>query len=166
MPWYALQCRPRKEDMVARQVESHGLTVFAPRLFVQPVNPRARTFKPYFPGYIFVRADLATVGVSYFQHLPHAVGLIRVGSEPADVPEDLIVAIHRHLEAINANGGELFHRLRPGDPVLITRGLFAGYEAIFDARIRDTDRVRVLLDLLGNRQVALELQVGQIRPAT
>jgi len=166
MLWYALQCRPRKEDTVARQVESRGLTVFAPRLRVQPINPRARTLKPYFPGYIFVQADLTTVGVSYFQHLPHAVGLIRVDSQPVDVPVDLISVIQHHLATINAKGGELFYRLQPGDPVAIARGPFAGYAAIFDARIRDTDRVRVLLDLLGSGQVALELQVGQIRPAT
>jgi transcriptional antiterminator RfaH len=161
--WYALQTKAQKEDVVTQQLEARGFPVFYPRLHVQPVNPRSRTYRPFFPCYVFVRADLAQVGLSLFQHLPHAVGLVCFGSEPAEVTEDLLHAIDARLDEINAAGGETFFRLQQGDTVVIEHGPFAGYEAIFDARLRDTDRVRVLLELLGQRQVVLNLAVGQIR---
>jgi len=75
----------------------------------------------------------------------------------------LLVEIEQQLEQINAAGGEIFLRLRRGDRVQITHGLFAGYEAIFDGRLRDTDRVRLLLDLIGWRQAVIELEVNQLR---
>ncbi len=162
--WYALRSKPRKEDVVWRQVHTQGYEVFYPRMKVQPVNPRSRKLLPYFPGYMFVQVDLDEIGLSAFQWMPHTLGLIYFGDEPAIVPEHLIHAIRKRVEEINAAGGEVFDGLKPGDSVLIEDGPFAGYEAIFDARIPGSERVRVLLQLLNDqRQVPLELQAGQIR---
>ncbi len=162
--WYALRSKPRKEEVVWRQVRTQGYEVFYPRLKVNPVNPRARKTKPYFPGYMFVRVDIEKVGLSAFQWMPHAMGLVCFGDEAAIVPDNLIHAISRRVEEISAAGGELFDGLYPGDVVVISEGPFAGYEAIFDARLPGSERVRVLLQLLSNqRQVPLELSAGQIR---
>ncbi len=161
--WYVLRTKPRKEDVVWRQVKSRGLEVFYPRLRVNPVNPRARKIRPYFPGYMFVRADLDAVGLSTFQWLPHAIGLVSFGGEPAAVPDNLIYAIQRKVDAIAAAGGEVFDGLRQGDAVRIQEGPFAGYKAIFDERLPGTERVRVLLSMLSDRQVPVELNAGQIQ---
>ncbi|MFV9504982.1 MAG: transcription termination/antitermination protein NusG [Oscillochloridaceae bacterium umkhey_bin13] len=161
--WYALQTRPLKETLIAQQLENRGFPVFYPQLHVKPVNPRARTVRPFFPGYVFVKVDLDQVGISLFQYLPFAVGLVSFGGVPAVVEPELIQVVHQRLEQINAAGGELFEQLHHGDRVEIVHGVFAGYEAIFDARLRDSDRVRVLIELLGQRQIALELVVGHLQ---
>ena len=162
--WYALRCKPRKEDIVWRQVRSQGFESYYPLLRVQPVNPRSRKVRPYFPGYLFVRVDISEVGLSTFQWMPHAIGLVVFGEEAAIVPDYLIQAIQRRVEEISAAGGELFAGLAPGDKVMINEGPFAGYEAIFDARIPGSERVRVLLQLLTNqRHVPVELNAGQIK---
>jgi transcription antitermination factor NusG len=161
--WYALRSKPRKEDILWRQVHTRGFDAFYPRLRVNPVNPRSRKLRPYFPGYLFVYADLEVVGLSIFQWMPHSIGLVSFGGEPAIVPENLIYAIKKRVEEIAEAGGELFDGLHPGDVVRISDGPFRGYEAIFDARLPGTERVRVLLELLGNqRRVPLELKSGQI----
>jgi transcriptional antiterminator RfaH len=161
--WYALHTKTLKEGQAAQQLEAQAIPVFYPRLHVTPVNPRSRTVRPFFPGYIFVRADLVQLGLSMFQYLPGAIGLVCFGDEPAVIAVDLLQAIEAQLEAINAAGGEPFLKLHRGDSVVITHGPFAGYEAIFDGRLRDGERVRVFLDLLGRHQVALDLAVNQIR---
>ena len=161
--WYALRSKLRKEDVVWRQVTSHGFDVYYPRLRVNPVNPRSRKLRPYFPGYLFVRADLDEVGLSVFRWMPHTLGLVSFGNEPAIVPENLIHAIRKRLDEINAAGGEVFDGLKPGDAIWIVDGPFKGYEAIFDLRLPGSERVRVLLELLGNKRlVSLELRAGQI----
>lgn len=161
--WYALRSKPRKEDAAWRQVLSQGFAVFYPRLRVHPVNPRSRKLRPYFPGYMFVRADLSQVGLSVFQWMPHTLGLISFGGEPVAVPDYLIQALEKRVEEVNAAGGEVFHGLKPGDVVWINEGPFRGYEAIFDARLPGNERVRVLLEFLGNRRrVAVELNASQI----
>lgn len=162
--WYALRSKPRKEDVVWRQVLARKLEVFYPRLRVNPVNPRAKKVKPYFPGYLFVRVDVDEVGLSYFQWMPHALGLVSFGGEPAPVPENLIHAIRTRVEEIAKAGGEVLADLKSGDPVRISDGPFKGYEAIFDTRLPGPDRVRVLLKFLGNqRRVPVDLNAGQIK---
>lgn len=160
--WYALRSKPCKEEIVWRQVQARGFETYYPRLRVRPVNPRARKIKPYFPGYLFVRADLHVVGVSTFKYMPYAIGLVCFGGEPAHVPEALIHAIRRRLEEITEVGGELFDGLKRGDPVWIQDGPFTDYEAIFDTRLRGNDRVRVLLQMLSGRRISVELDAAQI----
>ncbi len=161
--WYALRSKPRKEDIVWRQVVSQGFESYYPRLRVHPVNPRSRKVQPYFPGYLFVNADLEEVGVSVFQWMPHAIGLVSFGGEPAIVPDNLVFAVRKRVDEINQAGGETFDGLRAGDTVRISDGPFIGYEAIFDGRLPGTVRVRVLLELLGNRRrVPVTLDASQI----
>ncbi len=160
--WYALRSKPRKEEILWQQLRSREIEVFYPRIKVQPVNPRSKKVRPYFPGYMFVRTNLEEVGLSTFQWMPHAVGLVTFGGEPAHVPDSLIHAIRRRVEEISAAGGELFDGLKSGDPVKIQAGPFEGYEAIFDTRLPGSARVRVLLKLLSDRNVPLELDASQI----
>lgn len=164
--WYALQSKPNKEDSLFQQLESQGIEVFFPRIRVHPVNPRAKKIKAYFPGYMFVRADLAAVGISTFQWMPFARGMVSFDQEPATVPDGLIGAIRRRVDEVNKAGGEVFDGLHKGDTVMIEDGPFAGYEAIFDVRLPGSERVRVLIKLLSQRQVPVELHAGQIRQET
>jgi transcriptional antiterminator RfaH len=80
------------------------------------------------------------------------------------VPENLINAIRRRVGEIEAAGGETLAGLKYGDPVVIREGPFAGYQAIFDARLSGDDRVRVLLSLLSRQQLPLELPGAYIAP--
>ena len=163
--WYALRSKPRKEDVVWRQVLARGFETYYPRLRVQPVNPRSRKIKPYFPGYLFVHIDLEETGLSAFKWMPHTLGLVSFGGEPAVVPENLIFDIRKRIDRINKEGGEVLEGLKPGDEVRVIDGPFRGYEAIFDYKLPVNVRVKILLELLGNqRRVPLEIDSGSIQP--
>lgn len=156
--WYALRSKPHKEGIVWQQAQVRGFETFYPRLRVHPVNPRARKIKPYFPGYLFVQADLEVVGLSTFQYMPYTMGLVCFGGEPAHVPEALINAIRLRVGGEIAEGGEgITDRFKPNEPVWILDGPFAGYEAIFDTRISGSERVRVLLQMLDGRNIKVEM---------
>lgn len=161
--WYALRSKPRKEDVLWRQIKAQDYEIFYPRIRVQPVNPRSKKVRPYFPGYMFIRVDLEEVGKSTFNWMPHAIGLVSFGGEPAWVPDNLVHAVRKRVDEINEAGGELFEGLQEGDEIRIKEGPFSGYEAIFDARIPGSERVRVLIQMLSDRQVPVELRAGQIR---
>lgn len=161
--WYAMKSKPNKESFLAGQLESHGVEVFFPRLRVTPVNPRSRKLLPYFPNYLFVHVDLEEVNVSTLRWMPGASGLVSFDGEPASVPDFLIVAVQRQVDLLNASSRDLTSNLQPGDSITIQDGPFAGYEAVFDARLSGQSRVRVLLNLLQKRQMPLELESRQIR---
>jgi transcription antitermination factor NusG len=162
--WVVLRSKPRKEEFLAAQMQMRKMEIFNPHIRVQTVNPRARKVRAYFPGYVFVHLDLEKTGLTSIQYLPGAAGLVSFGGEAADVPDGLIQAIRHRVDEINAAGGELFDVLKPGETVVVHSGPFAGYEAIFDARLPGSDRARVLLKLLKNRQLLVDLPAGQIRP--
>jgi transcription antitermination factor NusG len=163
LSWYVLHSKSRKEEFLAEQLDLRKIEAYCPRIRVQVVNPRARKIRPYFPGYVFARVDLEKQGISILKYLPGSVGLVAFGGEPAHVPDGLVYAIRLRVDEINAAGGELFETLKHGERVFVHSGPFAGYEAIFDARLPGTDRVRVLLKLLKNRQMPVELPAGLVR---
>jgi transcriptional antiterminator RfaH len=161
--WYALRSKPRKEEVLWQQLLAREIEVFFPRIRVHPVNPRSRKLRPYFPGYMFVQVDIEQVGLSKFNWMPFAIGLVSFDGEPATVPESLIYEVRNRVEEIAEAGGEFYDGLQTGDPVRISTGPFAGYEAIFDMRLPGTERVRVLIQMLTDRNIPVELKAGQVQ---
>src|SRR5436190_20908743 len=162
--WYVIRSKPRRERFVYEQLNGKGLEVFYPAVRVHPVNPRSAKERAYFPSYLFAHLDLEAVGVNKLRWLPAAVGLLEFGGEPAVVPDVLIAQLKLRLASIQSVGGVTFDGLQPGDVVKITSGPFSGYEAIFDLRLKGSERVRVLLEML-RRQVSVEIDAGSIRKA-
>ena len=160
--WYVIRAKPHRERVVLAQLNRQGLEVFFPAVKVHPINPRAARERAYFPGYLFANLHLETVGANTLRWLPSAVGLLEFGGEPAVVPAALIAQLKRRVSAIQAAGGLVLADLEHGDTVKITSGPFSVYEAIFDLRLKGSDRVRVLLEML-RRQVTVELDAGSIR---
>ena len=160
-PWYVIQSKPRQENQVSAYLTAQGLEVFYPTVRVQPVNPRASTLRPLFPRYVFVQADLEEVGVSALQWVPGAIGLVMFDGVAAPVHDAVVKAIRRRVQEIREAGGLVFDGLGQGDPVRIVEGPLKGYEAIFDLRLSGSERVQVLLQMLG-RQMRVTVNANAI----
>ena len=161
--WYAMRSKPNKEDFLAGQLQSHGVEIYYPILRVNPVNPRARKVRSYFPSYLFIYVDLDQVNASDLRWMPGASGLVSFDGEPASVPESLISTLKKQIDLYNQSFSEQKKNFKRGDTILIQDGPFAGYEAVFDIYISGRDRVRVLLDMLQSRKMSVEISDKQIR---
>lgn len=96
--------------------------------------------------------------------LPGSTGWVQFGEEPAMVPDTVVNGIQRIVDAINESGGEsAFKKIKPGEPVEILDGPFAGYEAVFDRHISGNSRVRILLKLIRAQQKAVEMPASFLR---
>ncbi|MBV6396416.1 MAG: Transcription antitermination protein RfaH [Anaerolineales bacterium] len=162
-PWYVLHSKPRKEEFLLDQLRLNKFTAYCPLLRVTPINPRARKVRPYFPGYVFVQADLTREKASSLQWMPGATGFVAFDGAPARVPDGFMPLLRQRVDEINASGGETLHEIRPGDTVRLVGGMFAGYEAVFDARLPGSERVRVLVHMLQRRALPVELPAGQVK---
>jgi transcriptional antiterminator RfaH len=160
--WYALRTKPHKERPVHQLLQAQQVEVFFPSVRVHPVNPRSARLRPYFPGYLFVRADLEALGANAFSWMPGGQGLVSFGGDPAIVPDNLIHELKQRVARIQAAGGLIFDNLSQGDRVRIVGGPFAGYEAIFDMRLPDRERVQVLLAFLSNYPQKIQLDAAHI----
>ena len=131
--WYVLRSKPRKEESLFEYARSQGHEVFYPRIPVNPVNPRAATEKPFFPGYLFVHTCVDAVGQSEFSWMPFSRGLVRVGDEPAPIQETFVHTLQDRIDKIWEAGG------------------------LERVDFHSGDRVRVLLEMLNDRSVVVEL---------
>lgn len=161
--WYVLRSKPRREEALSRYARMSGHEVFYPTIPVKPVNPRASRIRPYFPGYLFVRTDLEAVGESTFRWMPFSHGMVTFGGEAADVQDHAVRAIRVRVDEIWEAGGLKLEGLVEGDRVVITDGMFEGYEGIFDTQISGNERARILLRMMSRRFVPVEVDVGLIR---
>ncbi len=160
--WYVIQSKPQKENLLYEQLCLREIEAYYPRLRVKPVNPRSKRIRPYFPGYLFVHVDLEKIGLSGLQWMPGTSKLVTYGGEPAFMSDIIIQTIRRKVDEVNSTSGGTSQYLKSGDIVLIHSGPFVGYHAIFDVRLPGYERVRVLLQLLQDRQVRVDLSEGQI----
>ena len=160
--WYTVHSKPNQELLLWNQLQLHEVESYFPRLRRKPVNPRARRWAPYFPGYLFIHVDLEHFPLSRIAWLPGMQRLVAFGGKPAWLQDEVLEAIRRQVEVANQVAQNPLADLRRGDVVRIMCGPFAGYEAIFDARINGKERVRVLLKLLQSQQVSLEVPATEL----
>jgi len=161
--WYVLQSKPQKEKLLYEQLRLRAIETFYPSIRVKPANPRSRTFKSYFPGYLFVHVDLDLVGISSLQWVPGARGLVNFGGEPAFIDESILHAIRSKVERISLEEAYLYSGFEHGDRVSINDGPFSGYKAIFDTRLSGNQRVQVLLEVLRDQQLRVELPARYVQ---
>lgn len=162
--WYALHSKPNKESFLYSQLRHRDIEVYYPRLHVQPVNPRSRKVRPFFPGYLFVRVDLEQVPLSSLAWVPGAHDVVSFDSQPAVVPDEVITGIQKNVARLNQRNQEQKQGLQHGDPVIITGGPFEGYQAIFDTALEGGQRVRLLIELLHARQMRVQVPEDMAKP--
>lgn len=160
--WYVVHSKPQKEGWLSNQLRVLQIEVYYPCLHTR--NGRAYPYKskPYFPGYLFVNVDLDLMGTSALKWIPGSLGLITFGGEPACVSDGLLQRIRHRVDEINSAGDQMRESLRPGDEVVIHSGLFAGYDAIFCARLRDSERAQVLLKVLQDEAIRINLPLSEL----
>lgn len=161
--WYVIHSKPQKEYLVYEQLSIRKMEAYCPQIRVKTVNPRARKIRPYFPGYLFVHANLDQIGPSALQWIPGAAGLVSYGGEPARVPDSLVQAIRKRVDQINNTWDEPVNDLKAGEILEVTGQPFTGYRAIFDAHLPGHERVRVLLQTLQGQKVRVALPVRQLK---
>lgn len=159
--WYVLSIKAHKEQPVHQYLESNQIKAYLPTMRVKPVNPRSRTTRPFFPGYMFVNIDLDREGENRLRWIPGTRGLVRFGNHPAIVPENLIAELRKRVAALNKAGAKQ-KRLQKGDRVRIINGPFKGYEAIFNTHLSARDRVQVLLAFLNHYPRRLRMNARNV----
>lgn len=163
--WFVVYTKPRQEQVALENLARQNFEAYCPSI---ALTKRRKTqlvslIEPFFPRYIFLRFNLKSDNWAPVRSTRGVSGLVRFGGVPREVPEQLI----RALKA-NENTEQL-QRItpktwKPGDVVEIEQGPFAGYRCIFQAE-RSTDRVAVLLNIVGKQTRAMllkqDLQVPQ-----
>lgn len=156
--WYALFTKPRREQQVGEILSEKGIETYVPTI---RVRRRGKTVeKSFFPRYMFIKCDFDRIGLSDVKWTP---GLTRIvsfgGGGPTEVPEPMIDRLKTRLREINSEG--TYSPYKKGDKVRIKSGPFRDFDAVFDEHLSASDRVQILVDVLGSLRRA-EIDASQI----
>ena len=150
LDWYLVHARPRQEVLAVEHLERQGYAAYLPRLKLPKFRHRAwqDSIEPLFPRYLFAGVVPDEQSVHPIRSTRGVSSLVRAGEAYVPVPSSLIGSLRARED------GEGMHvlkseTLQPGDKLHVIAGPFAGLEAVFQSR-QGTDRVRVLLTLIGN----------------
>jgi transcriptional antiterminator RfaH len=151
LTWHAAQTEAHREARVAAELSKQGLSVFLPQCLKRVLHARRLTnvAAALFPGYVFVgfgsearwRAINGTRGV---------VRLIMAGESPAPIAKGIVDGLIARLDARGYIPLPPRAAIRLGDPVRVVGGSFADALGLFE-KMRDGERVAILLDLLGRK---------------
>ncbi|MFD1006564.1 transcription/translation regulatory transformer protein RfaH [Oceanisphaera ostreae] len=148
--WYLAHCRPREEERALQNLSNQDIEAFYPYAEVKKLYRRKMVtrIEALFPGYIFVRADLAITSSSTIGSTRGVRNLIRFGGGPCEVPDEVVYDLMCNCDS-DALREQLTDLPRCGDRVRIEEGPFAGLEAVYQEADGDT-RAILLLTLLQN----------------
>lgn len=146
--WYVVHSKPKKEALAASALKVHlSVNVYLPEVRRRAAGEVQHS--PFFPGYLFIHADLGQVKLSSINATPCVLRLLQFGDRPQPLPSQFVERLREQLDDINSNGGVLPHNFREGDSVRLTSGPFKDLEALFVGPMTPSARVKVLLHFLG-----------------
>jgi len=163
--WFALQVKPRREQIIALMLRNKGYDDFVPYARYAYHNDNRFTRgraanSPLYPGYVFCRfvPDLRASIVT----TPGVIRIVGNGSIPIPVSDQEIEAIQ--LIAKTELLVQPWPFLHVGDSVLLTHGPLKGIRGIL-LRVKNTDRLIVSIDLL-QRSIAIEVNTSWTEPVS
>lgn len=161
--WYALRCKPNFEFIVWQQLEQKDVESYLPVLKVKPVNSRSRTQKPYFPGYLFIKGEMAELYAKRIGLTRGVIGLVKFDGVPASIPEEIVEVIRRQVVRENQKQSQAPSGFIPGEKLWIDDPLLQGIEAQFERCINGEERISVLLTLLKGRTIRMEVPAAIVK---
>lgn len=173
--WYCIRSQTKREHIAAQHLRGlDGVEVFCPRIRYRKATRRGKVWwvEPLFPGYILARFDIKTMerAVTFCQGVR---GLVRFGSIIPSVPESFVESlreqVHQHSQPeLDSDTLSVSPTIEIGDEVEIAHGPFRGMSGTIVQVASATDRVKVLLEFLGE-QHAVDLDLFSLilpkRPA-
>ena len=158
--WYVIQTKPRKEEEAETYLSTKGVEIFNPLIeaFTLRNGRMNEEQKPLFPGYLFAKFD-------FEQNYPlvrWARGVKKVlgfGETPTSVSEEAVEMIKARTDAQGVV--RVKHHLEPNDVVRIKTGPLKDLLGVFERWLSDSERVRILLNLIGY-QPAVEIHYSMV----
>jgi transcriptional antiterminator RfaH len=158
--WYVVQSQPNAERKAIAHLERQGFVTYLPRYLKRRRHARRVEIvsAPLFPRYLFVGIDL---GAQRWRSIFSTVGVSRLvcnGDAPTPIADQVIDMLRAREDAEGYVRLENRANFQAGDRIRVLDGAFADCLGLYEG-MRDSDRVAILLDLLGRKvRVTVDLE--------
>jgi transcriptional antiterminator RfaH len=159
--WFVIQTKPKKQEEAKSYLSMKGLEIFNPLMenFVVRNGMISKEYKPLFPGYMFGKFDLEQ-DYSLVRWGRGVKKILGLGENfPTPVSEEIVEIIKRRTDS-NGIVRKSYH-FEANDRIRIKSGPLKDLLGIFERWVSESDRVRVLLNLIGY-QPAVEMHYSMI----
>ncbi len=155
-----IQTKVRKEEEASSYLSNKGIEIFNPWIesFLSRNGRTIKELKPLFPGYIFGKFDIE-INYPLVRWGRGVKCVLGFGGYPVPVAEEVITIIKERTDERNIV--KIKKDFKPNDVVRIKSGHFRDLIGIFERWVSDSDRVRILLNLIGY-QPSVELHYSMI----
>lgn len=163
--WYVVQSQPNAEAKAVNHLSRQGYNTYLPRYLKRRRHARRVEIvsASLFPRYLFVGIDL---NVQRWRSIFSTVGVSRLVCH-GELPTPIASSVIEGLKAREDESGfiQLDQRLkfRPGDKIRVMDGVFGDCLGLYEG-MKDSDRVAILLDLLG-RKVRVTVNMDSLAAA-
>jgi len=158
--WYVIQTKPRKEKEATSYLSTKGVEIFSPLMetFALRNGRMNKELNPLFPGYIFGKFDLQQNYplVRWGRGVKKVLGF---GGYPTSISEEVVEIIKERTDTEGVVREK--QNFKANDLIRIKRGPLKDLLAIFERWVSDSERVRILLNLIGY-QPAVEIHYSMI----
>jgi len=162
--WYVVHAKPQQELLAASMLEDQrNLMVYLPEV-LQKHRGKVQ-MRPFFPGYMFVEADLSVVEYTAINSTPGVIRIVSFDNRPLALKSGIVEGIREEVKRINDGGGVPHESYREGESVRLKDGPLRGLHAVFVNHLKPRDRVLVLLRFLGQEN-EVELDLSEIERAS
>lgn len=163
--WYCLKTQPKHEALVAARLRTMpAVEIYCPRVRLQRSTVRGlRWFvEAMFPGYLFARFAFG----EYFREIRAVNGVsdvVHFGPHYATIQDGVVEELMRHTGAdqMAVIQGDVVE----GGTVQIAEGPLLGLSAIVTQVLPGRERIRILLNFLGN-EIQAEVSKTSVLPET
>ena len=161
--WYVINTHTKQEDRAEGNLTVLGAQVFSPKIKERRYNKYTNVLtyvtKPLFPRYIFARFKLDDL-YHKVRFTRGVYSLVTFGEVPTPVDEGIIALIQANIRVDGfVTIGE---DLRLGDKVVVTGGPMKNFAGVFVREMKDTDRVRILLQTV-SYQAHIEIEKDMVK---
>jgi transcriptional antiterminator RfaH len=164
--WYAINTKPRQENVALENLERQGFTAFLPMIKVKKRQRGKWTDKiePLFPRYLFIQLTMFEDNFAPIRSTFGVHKIIRFGEYPAQVPTDLVQALIANQDNLLGIQKPKIPVFNKGDKVTVINGPLKGLTGIVENDSGE-ERVIMMLNLLGRENV-LSVETDNLVPAT
>lgn len=158
--WFVIQTKPKKEGEATSYLSTKGVEIFSPLMEAYSTrNGRiGKELKPFFPGYIFGKFNLNENYplVRWGKGVKCVLGF---GGYPIPVAEEVVAVIKERTDLQGIV--RMKQTYQANEVVRIKAGPLKDLVGLFERWVSDSEKVRVLLNLIGY-QPAVEIHYSMI----
>lgn len=153
--WYCVRTQTKRERVASESLKVlDGVEVLSPRLKYRKATKRGKIWwsEAMFPGYIFAKF-VREQSERVVMHTQGVMCLVKFGADVPTVPENFINELQDSLKKVENDEIILQPKIAIGDDVEVAFGAFEGEVGTILEVLPGIDRVRMLIELMGQPQV-------------